>query len=244
MAYRPSEFYSFNGEIDQYYSRQAQQLQEIQQRELKQQQAQQIRNLKPGSKEHMQYWAQFAQLSYENNRETRQQKAPEGWILDNELSNRNRAVYFNQDSGMVILAERGTKTSGKSALADLATDAGLAMGVTGAQSRFRNSLKTAKAIQQKYADYDLVVTGHSLGGSVVKYVAENLDLQGIVFSAHLPTREILSTAIGNTAMGRNENITAYTVPWDPVGAGMYISGSAHAVKQTESSPHALTNFTA
>lgn len=198
---------------------------------------------RPGSREHMQHYAAFASAAYQRSSEQRQQIVPPGFVLDTEISNRNRAVFYNPDTFQVIMAERGTQPKGKTALADLSTDAALAFGWGDVTTRFRNSLKTAKAIQQQYPGWDFTVTGHSLGGSIAKYVHDQLDLQAVTFSAHTPTRDIIKEALMNTASA-SRDLHQYTVAYDPVGAGTFLTGGAYAVKQTSGSSHALTNFTA
>jgi putative lipase involved disintegration of autophagic bodies len=64
---------------------------------------------------------------------------------------------------------------GKTAAADLATDAALALGFGENTSRFRNAAKLAKAVQDKYSGYSFESTGHSLGGSIAKSLHDNLD---------------------------------------------------------------------
>lgn len=192
----------------------------------------------------MYHYSQFAKAAYETNADARQTMIPPGYFVDADLSNRNRLVAYNPETQSVILAERGTKPSGKTAPADFANNALYATGFTALSTRVRNSLKVAKKIQEQYPGWDFSVTGHSAGGTIAQYLHKQLDLTAVTFSAHTPTREILTQALVNTAMGPDPGLTQYTVPWDPIGAGTFLTGSAVAVKQTSSSPHDLRNFTA
>lgn len=203
-------------------------------------------SLKPGSSEHMAFYASFAKSAYSTDNKVRQSTVPNGFILDTELSNRNRAVYFNPDTYSVILSERGTKLEEKTAIPDLLTDTSLALGFGENTTRFRNAAKTAKAVQEKYQGWTFETASHSLGGSISKYLHDNFDFRATVFSAHLPTTQILQQAMQtklNNARG-NDTLHAYTVKSDPVGTGMYLAGSAFAVKQRVANPHALENFSA
>lgn len=195
-------------------------------------------SFKPGSEAHMQYYAQFAKAAYN----VQKQEVPAGFLKDVELSNRNRTIWYNPDTFEVVYAERGTIPKGNTAMADLGTDAALALGLQGTTARFRNAAKTAKKLQDKYEGWDVTATGHSLGGSIVKYLHDNLDMRAVTFSAHLPTREIFQDALVNTVTGGRRQLHQYTVPYDPVGVGSFISGSAYAVKQTAKDPHAIDNF--
>lgn len=194
----------------------------------------------------MAFYQKFAAASYSTDNKVRQSTVPNGFILDTELSNRNRAVYFNPDTYSVILSERGTKLEEKTAIPDLLTDASLALGFGDSTTRFRNAAKLAKSVQEKYEGWTFESTGHSLGGSIAKHLHDTMDFRSTVFSAHLPTTQILQQAMQtklNNARG-NDTLHAYTVKSDPVGAGMYLAGSAFAVKQRVASPHALDNFSA
>jgi hypothetical protein len=199
--------------------------------------------VKPGSSQHMTYYQKFATAAYLTETEKRQ-LVPAGFHLDTDLSNRNRAVYYNPETYQVILAERGSKLQGKTAVADLATDAALAMGFGEQTSRFRNAMKLAKVVQEKYEGWTFETTGHSLGGSIAKSLHDNLDLRATVFSAHLPTTQILQQAFQtkmNNAKGI-DTLHGYTVKSDPIGAGMFLAGSAFAVTRRVQSPHSLENF--
>lgn len=193
----------------------------------------------PGTEGHRRHFAAFAAAAYDRTREV-----PSGFVMDTELSNRNRAVWYNPESRQVVFAERGTQLTKKSGAADLGTDALLALDVAQYGSRFRNSLRTAKKVRDKYLGYDFTATGHSLGGSAAQYVHNRLGVNAVTYSAHLPTNQIGQEAL-KTALGkqRQRNAYNYTTLTDPIGVGMAIAGKSYVIEQTDKSPHALANFT-
>jgi hypothetical protein len=92
-----------------------------------------------------------------------------GYEIDPQHSNRNRTLYKHKDTGKAVLAFRGTELNTRNKMGDLGSDALLALGLHGLSSRFRNAKKaTAKALET-YGKDNLVLTGHSLGGSQALY---------------------------------------------------------------------------
>ncbi len=198
-------------------------------------------SLKPGSKEHRQFYAQFAKASYDKPHE---QVLPIGFQRDDQLSNRNMQIFYNPESKEVVMSERGTVLNEKQFKNhDLGNDALLALNLHHFSSRFKNSTKTAKKAREKYNDYDLTVTGHSAGGSAAQYVNRQIGAKAVTFSAHMPTstiaQESLRTLISDPTKKNSHN---YSTLADPVGVGMVLSGRSYVVKQTEKNPHSLQNF--
>jgi hypothetical protein len=204
-------------------------------------------SLKPGSSQHMAYYQKFAAASYSTDSEVRQSTVPMGFKLDTELSNRNRAVYYNPDTFKLYFPNEEQSLKERPPYQTLLTDAALALGFGENTTRFRNAAKLAKSVQEKYEGWTFESTSHSLGGSsIAKHLHDTMDFRSTVFSAHLPTTQILQQAMQtklNNSRG-NDTLHAYTVAHDPVGAGLYLAGSAFAVKQRVQNPHALDNFKA
>lgn len=193
---------------------------------------------KPGTAEHRQHYARFAQLAYEN-KETLQ--APDGWELDrSELTNRNRKLFVNHAERKVIYAFRGTNPR---SFNDLAMDAQLAVGLHKYHSRFANAVRFTKKARAAYKDYDMTTTGHSAGGSASHYVSKKTKTPSVTFSAHLPTNEIQQEAIANLFGKRNKrNHVNYSTVVDPVGLGNVLAGNSYIVPMRGSDPHSLKNF--
>jgi hypothetical protein len=72
------------------------------------------------------------------------QKDVEGYDIDKELSNRNRTVYVDKDTGKAVVSFRGTDLSGSSRWGDLGTDALIAMGLGKHSDRMKNAKKAIR----------------------------------------------------------------------------------------------------
>ena len=195
----------------------------------------------------MKHFATFAGLAYNP-----KGAIPEGYVRDDSLSNRNRQVYVHHGTKEVVMAYRGTQPNifqnASRAIADLTTDAVLAVGQESMTPRFKNALKYAKQTQAKYGgDYKYVATGHSLGSSQATYVANKLGIEAVGFSGHTPTNRIAAEFLANTlGSGRRRNVFNYTTAKDPVAIGTTIAtgttGKTWVVPQTQKDPHALANY--
>lgn len=200
---------------------------------------------KPGSAEHMRQNAVFANAAY--NLQNRMEGIPEGYMLDTELSNRNRAVYVNPELKKAVLAFRGTDLKSNSKYGDLGSDLLLAMNMRELSSRFRNATRAAQAVEAKYGDYEKHSIGHSLGASQASWVVRKRpkgSWQGTTYAAHLPTTSIPTEALNNLFWSRRNRqyLTNYAIAHDPVAAGNWLSGSTYRVKQTAGDPHSLGNY--
>jgi hypothetical protein len=106
-------------------------------------------------------------------------KPMEGYTIDPEFSDRNRTVYIDDETGKAHIAFRGTQLSGHgkegSRWADVGADALIALSLQDLGYRFRGARKVTKQVMEKYGGADNVVLhGHSLGGSVGLYVHSRL----------------------------------------------------------------------
>ena len=95
--------------------------------------------------------------SYERTDKAKQIGASNGYLLDEELSNRKHRVYVDKHDNAVI-AFTGARTLG-----DVITDVALAVGLEDLTYRFSDSTKLAKTVQQKYHHSPIIAIGHSLG---------------------------------------------------------------------------------
>lgn len=97
------------------------------------------------------------------------------WKIDKKLTNKHKAVYVNEEEKHVVTAYRGTKCDNgiiNCLTGDIGTDMALAVGHEGKTSRFRKSVKEHFDTVDKYAEYNHTLTGHSLGGSIARYVQQ------------------------------------------------------------------------
>ena len=108
--------------------------------------------------------------SYERTDKAKQIGANNGYLLDEELSNRKHRVYVDKHDNAVI-AFTGTRTLG-----DVITDVALAVGLEDLTYRFSDSTKLAKKVKQKYHHSPIIAIGHSLGGSLAEHVNETANV--------------------------------------------------------------------
>lgn len=97
--------------------------------------------------------------------------APEGFLINPNLSTRDISVLTNKDENRSIIAHRGTDLSGSSKFKDLQADLSLLFG--GKPDLFDKRLKrtvlVAKKLREQNTDSTIDLTGHSLGGSSSAY---------------------------------------------------------------------------
>ena len=91
-----------------------------------------------------------------------------GYYRDNQLSNPNEQVYYNPTNKKLLVNVNGTNS-----LSDWATDAYLAVGKLKDTNRYKEADDVIKRAKKKYAPRKAVLTGHSLGGSIVSQIGGN-----------------------------------------------------------------------
>ena len=172
-----------------------------------------------------------------------------GYDLDQDLSNRNRKVFHNPDTGKAVIAYRGTNPRN---IKDLATDALLAAGFKHFSSRFRNAEKAAKAAVSKYGKDNVVLTGHSLGGSQALHVNSRQKLETHAFNPGVsPLEKSPFKAVFDHVMSAvfrkktRSNAHVYTTGKDPISATapyIHADSKIHVVKATQKNKHSIKNF--
>lgn len=132
---------------------------------------------KEGEKQDFSDYAWLSKSAYEmgNNKS----HIPTGYEVDRELSNRNRTVFYHKEKNEAVIAYRGTNPK---KLGDLGTDLAIAVGAQATTARFKNAEKVADQAVTKYGKENVVVTGHSLGGSQALHVAAKKDLKAYAFN--------------------------------------------------------------
>jgi hypothetical protein len=158
-------------------------------------------------------YANLAKSAYTFGRD--EQSVPEAYAVDAALSNRNRTVFYNKTTNKAVIAYRGTNPTN---LGDLVTDAAIAVGAQALTDRFRNARSVAQQAIDKYGRENVVLTGHSLGGSEALAVGQALDLETHAFNPGkgIDGRRLL---FGNPSVrNRKTRSTVYTTGWDPISA--------------------------
>jgi len=114
---------------------------------------------------------QALNVSYSPLGRAQEKLTPYGYVLDKQLSTQQNKVFVQPRSKKVLFTVAGTDPT---SLRDLTTDAYLAfLGQAGLQStsRYKEAEQTLAKARQKYSGYKKVLSGHSLGSSIINTLA-------------------------------------------------------------------------
>jgi hypothetical protein len=168
-----------------------------------------------------------------------------GYEVDSDLSNRNRTMYYNKDTGKAVMSFRGTNVKNK---ADLATDALLALGLKDFSSRFKNANKYSKRAIEKYGKENVAFTGHSLGGSQALYVNSKHGNETHAYNPFVEPKQPKANLLtkGLFSMFKRpvqNNATIYKTTLDPISIFSNLSNAnVKEIKPKSKNAHSLKNF--
>jgi len=145
-----------------------------------------------------------------------------GYKIDNQLSNDNQQVYFNPDKKKLLFNITGTHNA-----KDYITDARLALGGLKNTQRFKEADTTLQKAKDKYKDNKVVITSHSLGGSIGNYIKKPDDELYALNSG---------VTIGQKSRNPNNNAHNYRVEGD------LISGLGANQKHMTTLPSPYKNY--
>lgn len=143
------------------------------------------------------------EASYAGTAEARKIALQNGYVMDEELSDRKQRVFRDKHDNSII-AFTGTRTFG-----DVMTDAALAVGLEDLTYRFTNSTKLAEKVKEKYHHSPIIAIGHSLGGSLAEHVNES----GVIDKVITVNK---GTGLGGIGKNINFNQTDIRTATDPV----------------------------
>jgi hypothetical protein len=130
--------------------------------------------------------------------------------IDN-FSNKNLSTYVDDQDNSIVISIRGTVVSDYN---DIISDIGIVGGDNEILlQRISEYKKIIDKTIEKYPNYNVVLTGHSLGGYLVQELVKHYDtFQGIVFNP--------ATSLSNVnTENPNPNIIGYRTTGDPVSLG-------------------------
>jgi hypothetical protein len=162
-----------------------------------------------------------------------------GFKLDTELSSQKNSVFFNPNSGEIVISFKGTNPKN---VEDLWDDLAIVGGFETHASRFKGADKLYVTVEQKYGKDRLKIVGHSLGGSAAMFVGEKHDIETHSYNPGISYRSASQTHL------KNKNASyVYTTRGDPVSILRDINIDPHRtfipVHQTNLlDSHSINNF--
>ncbi len=111
-----------------------------------------------------------------------------GYNIVEDLTKKEYITAVNPQDKKVVIAFKGTDptlTNIYDDIADLEIGLGLAETplLSYIPSRFNTAENIYKEVKNKYPDYEINLTGHSLGGTTARYVGDRYNEKAVVFSA-------------------------------------------------------------
>jgi hypothetical protein len=148
-----------------------------------------------------------------------------GYHIDKSLSDEETKVYVNK-KGKVIVSFRGTTTP-----EDIITDAEIIGGQRG--KRFDKSAEQVRQVIKKYGQENIEVTGHSLGGTIARYISDKFGLKGKAFNPGASPTELTATK----ESGRN--IKTIINAGDPISNSLSFAQNVEIRNSSQTSPHSI-----
>jgi hypothetical protein len=110
-----------------------------------------------------------------------------GYTVVEDLTEPEYVTAVNEEQQKIVVAFRGTDSSLTNIsddIADLEIAAGLAETpiLSYVPSRFKTGENIYKQVKEQYPDYELNLTGFSLGGTVARYIGDRYKEKAVVFS--------------------------------------------------------------
>jgi len=111
-----------------------------------------------------------------------------GYTVVEDLTEPEYVTAVNEEQQKIVVVFRGTDSSLTNIyddIADLEIAAGLAETpiLSYVPSRFKTGENIYKQVKEQYPDYELNLTGFSLGGTVARYIGDRYQEKAVVFSA-------------------------------------------------------------
>jgi hypothetical protein len=171
----------------------------------------------------------FSQYAYNPNNDEVNQKLLDGntgYQLDPTLSSNEHKVFIHPGDKRVVVAYRGTALGDKKTrLKDLVSDAAIAFGMEKHDKRFKQANVHFQQASDKYKDYTIDTTGHSLGGQLSKHVNDRNKgrvEKNIAFSR--------GTGLLEPFRKKERNTLDVSNVYDPISIGARLQGGRHVIE--------------
>ena len=155
--------------------------------------------------------------SYAKKKDQKNAFKDKGYVYDEQLSNKNNAIYYNPETKKLMHSVKGTNPFSAK---DLYTDAMLSMGMLKKTDRYKDSHKKLRDAKAKYGVDSADIVGHSLGASVSSYIGSKADKvytldKGATFGQKTRSNEHAFRTSGDLVSALNANSTRMTTLKNP-----------------------------
>ena len=174
--------------------------------------------------------AHFANAMYEKKSlEYVNKKLGSGWKLDKSNSKVDSKVFIHLIQKVVVIAFRGTVT-----MKDVKDDVSIITSREYKNDRWKKARKLVKKMNEKYKDFKIYVTGHSLGGSLAEFSSRGTGNETVGYSrGNLKIKQKI----------KNPNYTDVFNKFDPISTLVQTHKGKSKQKKTKNlNKHSVANF--
>ena len=168
----------------------------------------------------------------------KEQSTIDGWENINTVDNQEtgfKAAAYKKD-GKVIIAYCGTNVK-----KDFTSDAQMTKGEIPEQ--FKEADEYFQQISKDNEGCPILVTGHSLGGSLAELVAsKNQHTAAVTFNAFGVNKIINSEKAKELNLKDNQNSYNYIIEGDPVSTSSKHVGETTLLKKSQANTHSISNY--
>ena len=177
-------------------------------------------------------------VNQQNSLKTLTDAGIDGFTIHPSSSNK-RGVYINDTTKEVVIAHRGTNPTSS---ANIMSDVAIGLGFQSSTERFKRAVRNDKKIKNKYPDYDITITGHSLGSTIGYNSASKNNIKGEFFN--MGSNITPYKSLTNKFRTKNDNITHYSTILDPISLGAKTEPINQVIIKRKQglNPHSLENF--
>lgn len=152
--------------------------------------------------ETMKKYALFSQMAYAEgdtkkvSEFTNKNPLLNGFVIDTQLSGTKNQVFYNRQTGEIVLAYKGTNPKN---MEDIYDDVAIANpNIHESETdRFKRADELYQQVVDKYGSENITITGHSLGGSIAMHVGEKNDQPVMAYNPGVSLNRAFEDTRGN-----------------------------------------------
>lgn len=120
--------------------------------------------------------AKYEWFSREVKNERNNRASQKHWLYNKSLSDDESGVWLNSDEKTVLIAFRGTNFDTlERGASDIYNDIYILFGIFNYSPRLNRGIKLLNKINEYYKGWNIIMTGHSLGGRQAFQISKNCD---------------------------------------------------------------------